>query len=88
MRLSVGIEHIDDIVSDIRHGLEAASRFARAARTVWSTRCTFILSRMTARAFRSLFEHVITNLEENLAEARDYCALLRVPLVRRDRTSA
>ena len=31
VRLSVGIEHIDDIVSDIRHGLEAASRFARAA---------------------------------------------------------
>ncbi len=31
VRLSVGIEHIDDIVSDIRRGLEAASRFARAA---------------------------------------------------------
>jgi len=31
VRLSVGIEHIDDIVSDIRRGLEATSRFARAA---------------------------------------------------------
>jgi O-acetylhomoserine (thiol)-lyase len=32
VRLSVGIEHIDDIISDIRHGLEAASRWAiRAA---------------------------------------------------------
>jgi len=31
VRLSVGIEHIDDIISDIRRGLEAASRFARAA---------------------------------------------------------
>ncbi len=31
VRLSVGIEHIDDITSDIRRGLEAASRFARAA---------------------------------------------------------
>ena len=26
VRLSVGIEHINDIVSDIKHGLEAASR--------------------------------------------------------------
>lgn len=31
VRLSVGIEHIDDIVSDIRHGLEASSRSLRAA---------------------------------------------------------
>jgi O-acetylhomoserine (thiol)-lyase len=31
VRLSVGIEHIDDIVSDVRHGLEAASRSLRAA---------------------------------------------------------
>jgi O-acetylhomoserine (thiol)-lyase len=31
VRLSVGIEHIDDIVSDIRHGLGAASRSLRAA---------------------------------------------------------
>jgi len=31
VRLSVGIEHIDDITSDIRRGLEAASRFAKAA---------------------------------------------------------
>jgi O-acetylhomoserine (thiol)-lyase len=31
VRLSVGIEHIDDITLDIRRGLEAASRFARAA---------------------------------------------------------
>jgi OAH/OAS sulfhydrylase len=32
VRLSVGIEHIDDIISDIRHGLEAPSRWAiRAA---------------------------------------------------------
>lgn len=31
VRLSVGIEHIEDIISDIRHGLEAASRSLRAA---------------------------------------------------------
>jgi O-acetylhomoserine (thiol)-lyase len=32
VRLSVGIEHINDIVSDIGHGLEAASRVSiRAA---------------------------------------------------------
>jgi len=31
VRLSVGIEHIDDITSDIRRGLDAASRFAKAA---------------------------------------------------------
>ncbi|MGE5853221.1 MAG: O-acetylhomoserine aminocarboxypropyltransferase/cysteine synthase family protein [Deltaproteobacteria bacterium] len=31
VRLSVGIEHIDDIVADIRHGLEASSRSLRAA---------------------------------------------------------
>jgi len=32
VRLSVGIEHIDDIISDIKQGLEAASRWAiRAA---------------------------------------------------------
>src|SRR5262249_59384326 len=31
VRLSVGIEHIDDIIADIKQGLEAASRFARAA---------------------------------------------------------
>jgi O-acetylhomoserine (thiol)-lyase len=31
VRLSVGIEHIDDIVSDIGRGIEAASRFAKAA---------------------------------------------------------
>ena len=31
VRLSVGIEHIDDIVSDIRRGLEASSRSLRAA---------------------------------------------------------
>jgi O-acetylhomoserine/O-acetylserine sulfhydrylase-like pyridoxal-dependent enzyme len=31
VRLSVGIEHIDDIVADIKHGLEAASRSLRAA---------------------------------------------------------
>src|SRR5215467_5458861 len=29
VRLSVGIEHIDDIIADIKQGLEAASRFAR-----------------------------------------------------------
>ena len=31
VRLSVGIEHIDDIVADIKHGLEAASRSLKAA---------------------------------------------------------
>ena len=31
VRLSVGIEHIDDIVADIKHGLEAATRSLRAA---------------------------------------------------------
>jgi O-acetylhomoserine (thiol)-lyase len=31
VRLSVGIEHIDDIVSDIRRGLEASSKSLRAA---------------------------------------------------------
>ena len=31
VRLSVGIEHIDDIISDIRRGLEASSRSLRAA---------------------------------------------------------
>ena len=31
VRLSVGIEHIDDIILDIKQGLEAASRLARAA---------------------------------------------------------
>jgi O-acetylhomoserine (thiol)-lyase len=31
VRLSVGIEHIDDIIADIERGLSAASRFAKAA---------------------------------------------------------
>ena len=31
IRLSVGIEHIDDIVADIKHGLDAASRSLKAA---------------------------------------------------------
>jgi O-acetylhomoserine (thiol)-lyase len=31
VRLSVGIEHIDDIVADIKHGLEAATRSLKAA---------------------------------------------------------
>src|SRR5262249_59954220 len=31
VRLSVGIEHIDDIVADVKHGLEAATRPLPAA---------------------------------------------------------
>jgi O-acetylhomoserine (thiol)-lyase len=31
VRLSVGIEHIDDIIADIERGLAAAGRFAKAA---------------------------------------------------------
>jgi O-acetylhomoserine (thiol)-lyase len=31
VRLSVGIEHIDDITADIERGLTAAAQFAKAA---------------------------------------------------------
>jgi len=31
VRLSVGIEHIDDIIGDLEHGLAAAGRLASAA---------------------------------------------------------
>jgi len=31
VRLSVGIEHIDDIIADIERGLRAAAQFAKAA---------------------------------------------------------
>ena len=31
VRLSVGIEHIDDIIADIERGLSAAGKLAKAA---------------------------------------------------------